>query len=134
MEKRKESFITKSFSLDILIIFLILFVLFFSFDRIKVYNTFTIFSNSIFVIKPDGSRSRLENPGHFNGQFIVLDPPRKSLKNIEKRIRNYVKGSGYIKNHILTDDNASLEWVVNYSHNNKDLDKKYKILFNKNSI
>ena len=133
-DKLKKFSITGSQKLDLFLILIITLTIFIFNNRLKVYNTFTLAESKVYLVDSSGVKNVLQTPVSLQGQLIIFEPSKQSLKRLEDKVKYYVRKSGYIKNLLLSDPNSRLEWIVYYSNNNKKLDKKHKIIIDKDSI
>lgn len=134
MNNLKTYSITGSRKLDLILIVIICLTILIFNNRLKVYNTFTLLETRVYLVDSNGVKTVFQKPVIFKNKSIIFEPAKESLKTFENKVIYHVKKSGYIKNILKNNPNNKLEWVVYYSNNNHKLNKKHKIIIDKDSI
>ena len=126
MYLKNKTYLTRSKYVDLIIFTVLLCIIFATSYRLRVYYQFTVAEISLARINPDGDRIIIPTPNFIHSYGLVTQQPSIMWNLVEKTISNSMKE--YLENYDV-ENGTQFDWIIRYSNNSFDLDKKRIITF-----
>ena len=126
MYLKNKTYLTRSKYVDLIIFTVLLCIIFATSYRLRVYYQFTVADVRLVRINPDGDRIIIPTPNFIHSYGLVTQQPSIMWNLVEKTISNSMKE--YLENYDV-ENGTQFDWIIRYSNNSFDLDKKRIITF-----